>query len=45
MVRDGMCGVSVDALKVAVAISNLYHVILGLLLAQISSKLDKKHTS
>merc|ERR1711872_814852 len=33
MVRDGMCGVSVDALKVAVAISNLYHVIVGPLLA------------
>ena len=33
MVRDGMCGVSVDALKVAVATSNLYHVIHGPLLA------------
>ena len=33
MVRDGMCGVSFDAKKVAEAISNLYRVILGPLLA------------
>ena len=26
MVRDGMCGASVETLKLAVAISNLYHV-------------------
>ena len=33
MIRDGICGVSVDAQKVAVAITNVYYIILGPLLA------------
>ena len=47
MVRDGICGVSVDALKTAVAISNLSYVVSGSLLTpyQISPKSDKKHSS
>ena len=35
MVRDGICGVTVDALKTAVAISNLSYVVSGTLSAPI----------
>ncbi len=37
MVCDGMCGVSVHALKIAVAISDLYHVVYGLFLAPMAN--------
>ena len=43
MVRDRMCGVSIDAKKVAVAISNLHHISWSICL--IWSKLGKKHRS
>ena len=46
MVRNGICGVSVDELKNDVAISKSFHVVFGQTLApyEIPSKSDKKHS-